>query len=120
MVPNYPGFYLLHHPWTSLTDQVSATLPLASRNQCVCLTETCLPVGASCRQACIHPRPGGAVPLQPQPRISEPSNDLRWNSHSSERFVGHPLLAVGAVRDPARGDRARGALPGAHLRRGVP
>jgi protein-S-isoprenylcysteine O-methyltransferase Ste14 len=28
--------------------------------------------------------------------------------------------AVGAVSDPARPDRARGALPGAHLREGVP
>jgi hypothetical protein len=31
-----------------------------------------------------------------------------------------PTPAVGIVRDPARPDRARGALPGAHLRRGIP
>jgi hypothetical protein len=45
---------------------------------------------------------------------------LRWDSHSQERFVNYRPVAVGGVRDSARGDRARGALLGTHLRRGVP
>src|ERR687893_2954478 len=72
------------------------------------------------RQARIQPRPGRAVPLQSQPRLPLPDDALRWDSHSAERFVGHPPLAVGGVRNPARGDRARGALSGTHLWRGVP
>src|SRR5215207_3729604 len=72
------------------------------------------------QQARIQPRAGRAVPLHPQPRLPLSGDDLRWDSHSSERFVGHPLLAVGAACDPARANRARGALSGTHLRRGVP
>src|SRR5215212_3123164 len=45
---------------------------------------------------------------------------LRRDSHSSERSVGHPLLAVAAACDPERANRARGTLSGTHLRRGVP
>src|SRR5918998_6959157 len=75
---------------------------------------------ASHRQARIQPRPRRAVSLQPQPRLRLSDDALRRDSHSSERFVGHPPLAVGGVRNPARGDRARGALSGTHLRRGVP
>src|SRR5215211_3116757 len=37
-------------PRSSLTDQVSATLPLPIRYQCACLTETCFPVGARSRK----------------------------------------------------------------------
>jgi hypothetical protein len=50
----------------------------------------------------------------------KPGYDLCWDSRSSECAVGHPTLAVGGVRDPARGDRARGALFRTHLRRGIP
>jgi hypothetical protein len=32
----------------------------------------------------------------------------------------HPTFAVGGICDPTRGDRARGTLPGTHLRGGVP
>ena len=55
-----------------------------------------------------------------KPRLPLSNDDLRRDSHSSERFVGHPPRAAGAVRNGARGDRARGALSGTHLRRGVP
>src|SRR5829696_2998965 len=34
--------------------------------------------------------------------------------------MGHPPSTVGALCDPARGDRTRGALPGTILWRGVP
>ena len=48
------------------------------------------------QQARIQPPPGRAVPLQSQPRLPLSGDDLRWDSHSSERFVGHPFLAVAA------------------------
>ena len=38
----------------------------------------------------------GAVPLQSQPRLPLSGDDLRGDSHPSERFVGHPLVAVAA------------------------
>src|SRR5215211_6088007 len=72
------------------------------------------------QQARIQPRPGRAVLLQPQPRLPLSGDDLRRDSHTSERFVGHPLLAVAAACDPARANRARGTLSGTHLWRGVP
>ena len=72
------------------------------------------------RQARIEPRLGRTIPLQPQPWLPSTGDALRWDSGSQERAVGHPSLAVGAVCDPARGDRARGALPGTHFRGGVP
>src|SRR5215212_6828838 len=75
---------------------------------------------AARRQARIQPRPGRAVPLQPQPRLPFSGDDLRRDSHSSERSVGYPLVAVAAAYDPAQANRARGTLPGTHLRRGVP
>ena len=58
--------------------------------------------------------------LQPQPFISCPRDALRRDSSTSERAVGHRPPTVGAIGDPARSDRARGALPGTHLRSGVP
>src|SRR5215218_7682254 len=75
---------------------------------------------AARRQARIKPRPGRAVPLQPQPRLPLSGDDLRRDSHSSERSVGHLLVAVAAAYDPAQANRARGTLSGTHLRRGVP
>src|SRR5918911_299610 len=68
------------------------------------------------QQARIQPGPRGAVPLQPQPRLPLSDDALRWDSSPQERFVGHPTLAVGALCDPARSDRARGALLGTHFR----
>src|SRR5215204_5049182 len=67
------------------------------------------------RQARIQPRPERAVPLQPQPRLPFSDDDLRRDSHSSERSVGYPLLAVAADCDPARANRARGTLSATHL-----
>src|SRR5215217_1368194 len=72
------------------------------------------------RQARIQPRAERTVPLQPQPRLPLSDDALRWDSHSSERSVGHPLLAVAAAGDPARANRARGTLSATHLWRGVP
>src|SRR5215210_426824 len=71
-------------------------------------------------QARIQSRPRWAVPLQSQPRLPLSGDDLRRDSHSSERFVGHPFLAVAAGCDPAGANRARGTLSGTYLRRGVP
>jgi hypothetical protein len=53
----------------------------------------------------------GAFPPQSQSRLPISGDAIRWDSHSPKRAVGHSPLAVGAVGDPARGDRARGALP---------
>jgi hypothetical protein len=47
-------------------------------------------------------------------------HDLRRDSRPEELAVDHPLPTVGGIRDPARGDRARGAVSGTHLRGGVP
>jgi protein-S-isoprenylcysteine O-methyltransferase Ste14 len=46
--------------------------------------------------------------------------DLCGHRRPRECALGHPTLAGGAVRDPARSDRTRGALPGRQVRRGVP
>jgi hypothetical protein len=54
------------------------------------------------------------------PRLPLSEDALRRDSHSPKRVVGHPPRAVGGVRNPGRGDRARGALSGTHLRRKVP
>src|SRR5215208_7077207 len=71
------------------------------------------------RQARAETNHRGSVPLYPQPRLPLHGVDLHRDSRPSERPVGHPFLAGGALRDPARGDRARGALPRTYLRRGV-
>src|SRR5215208_2410656 len=71
------------------------------------------------RKADAPVRTDGSVPLHPQPGLPLHGHDLRRNSRPAERPVGHPIAAVGALHDPARGDRARGALPRAGLRGGV-
>ena|SRR5215208_4455834 len=47
-------------------------------------------------------------------------DDLHRASHSSERSMGHPFVAVAGGCDPEGANRARGTLSGTHLRRGVP
>ena len=57
-----------------------------------------------------------SVSIHPQPCLSWPGDDLRRDSHLKERFVSHPLPPAGSMGDRARGDRARGAVSGTHLR----
>src|SRR5215216_5448350 len=70
------------------------------------------------RRACTHRQARSeahhcrSFRLQPQPCLPLSDHDLRWDSSPEEFAMGHPVPTFGAVCDPARGDRARGTLPG--------
>ena len=71
-------------------------------------------------QAFLGHRHRRAVPLHAQPRLPLHDDDLCGDRRVGEGVVGLPLAAGSTGDDPARGHRARGALPGAEVRGRVP
>ena len=67
-----------------------------------------------------QPRCRRSVPLYAQPHLPELQVLLRQNHRPRQLASVRPAASLRPHRHTARGDRTRGALPGAYLRRGVP